>query len=219
MRQPQTAVLKRTHGKIVERQARGDRRRAEIMVAAEEIFLEKGYGNATVDDIAARAGASKATMYKWFGNKETMFAEIVRSRAPDIAYASSEALRANGTLTAILINWAMQVLKLVTTPRSVALFKLILAESPRSPELVQIFYEKGPGTAQAHLADFFRRANAAGKMRCSDPELAARLFISAAFGEGFERALIGLADEKWAQGKGKIHVKEAVAMFLARYGA
>jgi len=200
------------------RQTRGDRRREEILVAAEEIFLEKGYGNATVDDIAARAGASKATMYKWFGNKETMFAEIVRSRAPDIAHASSEALQANGTLSTILINWSMQVLKLVTTPRSVALFKLILAESPRFPELVQIFYEKGPATAQAHLAEFFRRANAARRMHCSDPELAARLFISAAFGEGFERALIGLADEKWAQGKGKIHVKEAVAMFLARYG-
>ncbi len=188
------------------------------MAAAEDVFLEQGYGNATVDNIAARAGASKATMYKQFGSKEALFAEIVRSRAPNIVDASTDALQAEGTLSAVLINWSMRVLKLVTEPRSVALYKLILTEAPRSPELAQIFYEKGPANVQAHIASFFRRATADGLLRCPNAKLASILFTSVVFGEGFERALIGQADQDWYERKAKVHVREAVAMFLARYG-
>jgi hypothetical protein len=84
--------------------------------------------------------------------------------------------------------------------------------------LAGIFYEKGLVTAQIHLTEYFRRATTEGRLRCRNPELAAALFSSAAFGEGFERALIGLAGHDWYPRKAKAHIKEAVAMFLARYG-
>ncbi len=198
------------------RASRGPARLAEILTAAEDVFLEQGYGAATMDDIAARAGASKATMYKHFGSKEALFAEIVSRSVPDITRGSTRALQAEGTLHAVLVNWSLELLKHITPPRSVAMYKLIIAESSRSPELAKIYYEKGPASGQRQLTEFFRQAAADGRMRCPDPKLASRLFMAATFGDGFERAVFVVDPD--SERTTKVYVNEAVAMFLARYG-
>ncbi|MCI0600466.1 MAG: TetR/AcrR family transcriptional regulator, partial [Beijerinckiaceae bacterium] len=63
---------------------RGQKRREEIAAIAERLFLERGFAETTMQLVAARARASKETLYRHFGNKEELFADIVRRRAARI---------------------------------------------------------------------------------------------------------------------------------------
>jgi AcrR family transcriptional regulator len=75
-----TAIVRRTR-------PRGEIRRSEILDAATEVFLENGYGGATIDLVVERAGASKATVYSFFGGKDGLFAAIVEERVERIVAA------------------------------------------------------------------------------------------------------------------------------------
>lgn len=189
------------------------------MDAAEEAFLELGFSNATMDDIAARAGASKATFYKHFGSKEALLAEIVHSRIPDITEPTARAGGNDGRLQALLVEWGLQILRRVSAPRAMALYRLILAELPRAPELGRIFYEQGPVTFQRQLAALLRRATAEGQLDCRNPELAAMQLNSLIFGDSFGWAIVGQVEKPWDERRAREHVGEAVTTFLARYGA
>jgi AcrR family transcriptional regulator len=63
----------------VRKQIRRDANRRSILEAAEKVFGEKGYASATMDDIAAEAQFSKATLYRYFEGKSEVFTEIIRS--------------------------------------------------------------------------------------------------------------------------------------------
>src|SRR5258708_37853826 len=77
---PVTATVRRTR-------PRGEIRRSEILDAATEIFLENGYGGATIDPVVERAGASKGTVYSFFGGQDGLFAAIVEERVQRILAA------------------------------------------------------------------------------------------------------------------------------------
>src|ERR1700719_5026602 len=77
---PATAAERRTR-------PRGEIRRSQILDAAVEVFLDNGYGAATIDLVVERAGASKATVYSFFGGKEGLFAAIVEERVERILTA------------------------------------------------------------------------------------------------------------------------------------
>src|SRR5258705_13319419 len=77
---PTTATVPRTR-------PRGEIRRSQILDAAVEVFLENGYGGATIDLVVGRAGGSKATVYSFFGGKDGLFAAIVEERAERILSA------------------------------------------------------------------------------------------------------------------------------------
>src|SRR5258705_12847249 len=78
---PTTATVPRTR-------PRGEIRRSQILDAAVEVFLENGYGGATIDLVVERAGASKATVYSFFGGKDGLFAAIVED-APSASFPRS----------------------------------------------------------------------------------------------------------------------------------
>src|SRR5258706_12421920 len=77
---PTTATMPRTR-------PRGEIRRSQILDAATEVFLENGYGGATIDLVVERAGASKATGYSFFGGKDGLFAAIGEQRVERIVSA------------------------------------------------------------------------------------------------------------------------------------
>ncbi len=65
-------------------EGRSARKRKAIMAAATQVFLAKGYLGTTIDEIAALAAVSKQTVYKNFGDKEQLFAEIVLATTDEI---------------------------------------------------------------------------------------------------------------------------------------
>src|SRR5260221_14412677 len=69
---------------------RGEIRRAQILDAAVEVFLENGYGGATIDLVVERGGGAKATIYSFFGGKDGLFAAIGEERPESILSAFND---------------------------------------------------------------------------------------------------------------------------------
>ena len=185
---------------------RGVRRRDHILDAATQVFMEEGYAGASIDRIVQLAGGSKATLYRHFNGKAELFAAIMetlvaqmvapieRPAAHDPASGnpvSGNSVAGNRTgLAATLSNFARTYLDVLLEPHSLALYRMVMAEAARFPDLGQGFFERGPGRVAAQLADYLRQE---GRDSASVPvELQAREFLSLARADLHLRALLGV---------------------------
>ncbi|MGA7383546.1 MAG: TetR/AcrR family transcriptional regulator, partial [Methylocella sp.] len=100
--------------KTGQRVPRGHKRREEIAAIAERIFLERGFTETTMQLVAARAVASKETLYRHFGNKEELFAEIVRRRSARITGGQDGELDINGPPREVLGRLGLNLLQFLT---------------------------------------------------------------------------------------------------------
>lgn len=134
-KQPAKSDIKR---RTLRKVPRGARRRLELAEVAERTFLEHGFSDTTMQMIASRAGGSKETLYRHFANKEALFAEIVGRRAMAVTGPES-ALARDGAPEAVLLELGVNLLTLMATTDSLSLFRLVVAEAPRAPELAAVF--------------------------------------------------------------------------------
>lgn len=197
---------------------RGLKRREEIAGVAERVFLERGFTEATMQLIADRAGASKETLYRHFGNKDELFAEIVRRCASQITGERDGDLDWGGAPAEVLRRLGLNLLNFLLRPDSLSFYRIIVAESVRAPELGRIFYAQGPGHVRRKLADYLGAMSERGDLCCPAPELAAKLFLGAIVGNYRLAALVAPDAEPLDNETIGAHVDEAVQLFLARYG-
>jgi len=156
-------------------------RRQALLDAAREVFLEKGYASATIDEVVARAGGSKATVYSLFENKEGLFAALVAEAAEEL----SELVKSyplDGQIRDVLRDFGQHYLEILTRPERTALFRLVLGECGRVPEVGDIFYRTGPQVIFQRVAELLRAAAARGQIAIADPEGMAHFFIDAVRG-------------------------------------
>jgi AcrR family transcriptional regulator len=182
---PTTATVPRTR-------PRGEIRRSQILDAAVEVFLENGYGGATIDLVVERAGASKATVYSFFGGKDGLFAAIVEERAERILSAFGDPEVIHSDVRHALAHIAERYMEVVMAPDAVGLWRLIIAEGVRFPELARTFYQLGPERTQEHLAGMLSVWRDRGLIRLDDPKLAAVQFFDSVGGELHRRAMAGV---------------------------
>lgn len=151
-------------------------RRRAFLEAATAAFLEKGYANTTLDDVIARSGGSRQTLYALFGGKQGLFEAIMRDRC-DTIFA---ALDADGMLDRppddVLVDFGVRLLGVVCAPEAVGIYRLVVAESVSMPDLAERFWSAGPGRTHALLARYIREQVRRGVLRVSDPEQAAHQF-------------------------------------------
>jgi AcrR family transcriptional regulator len=195
---------------------RGRQRREQLVCVAEKVFLEHGFADSTMQTIATRAGASKETLYRHFACKEALFAEVIGRRAQQIAGPES-ALSRKAPPRRVLFELGCGVLKLMTQGEVVPLLRLVIAETPRTPELGAILYAKGPGATLDRLTEYLRAATARGELDCRRPARAAKMFLGAVIANYRVLALINPPKKPIAETEIRDHVRGAVAMFLAYY--
>lgn len=161
--------------------------RARILEAALDTFCEKGYG-ACVDDIARRAGVVKQTLYHHYGSKDSLFREaltgLVNVLLVDLGARS-------GSLREDLLRFAESFRSQAISEQGLALHRMLVAESPRFPELAQAVFETWQ-LAGAELARLLREAMASGELRQDDPEFAADMLISLLIGTERDLRLLGM---------------------------
>jgi len=197
---------------------RGQKRREEIAAIAERIFLERGFTETTMQLVAVRAGASKETLYRHFGNKEELFAEIVRRRSTRITGGRDGELDMNGTPREVLGRLGLNLLQFLTRADSLSFYRIMVAEASRAPDLGRIFYAQGPARVLGEVARYLGCATRRGGLRCPEPELAAKLFLGAILANHQVLGLIAPGLEPFKEKKMRAHAEEAVSLFLARYG-
>ena len=150
-------------------------KRDAILEAARKVFMDVGFGAASMDSIANEAKVSKQTVYNHFGSKEELFAAMVRYYVEQKLIVFSEAAKSGGpeeTLKAM----AHQFLDHGSAEQRVAMYRILMAESPRFPELGSIFYDAGPAVVRKFLADYLAEQHKRGTLNVVDPALAAEQF-------------------------------------------
>lgn len=144
-----------------------------ILSAARESFLEKGFHASTIEDIAARAGVSKVTLYNRFGDKEALFEEMVRGEVGRMNALFEPSVDGPMPLADRLTAIGTALLEMLFEPDHVRFDRLISGEIAQSPKLAKRFFEAAPGKCRGALAAIIEAAAAAGEVEVDDAELAA----------------------------------------------
>jgi AcrR family transcriptional regulator len=174
------------------RRPRGETRRAEVLDAATAVFLEHGYAGATIELVVARAGASKTTIYSFFGDKKGLFTALIEERAERILAGVADIEIGNVDVRTGLTRIAQQYLDVVMRPEAIGLYRLILAEGPRFPDLVNSYYRVGQNRVTARVAEALRIWAERGRVSAEDPDRIAIQFLDTIRGELHLRAIAGL---------------------------
>ena len=156
---------------------RPDDRPREILAAALEVFGEQGLAGAKLDEIAARAGLSKATLYHYFPGKDALFRELVR-RSVQEATLGALPPDAEGTAVERLRAFMRGFWTRLNTPGFHALYRLVLGELHHFPELTRFYAEEIAGTTVDFVARLVEEGIAAGELRPVDPRAAGRTLIA-----------------------------------------
>ena len=189
-----------------------------LLNAATEVFLEKGFAATSVDEIAARAKASKLTFYHHFGNKEKLFEAIVMRLNATMFRGLADALQADIPMDQALHRFIKQLAEMLYTDQAVKLVRVLHAEAARFPELAEIFDKAGPQRAHALLAEYFKLQIRKGHMLRVDPLTAADHLIHMSLGEAFRRVLLGLASTPSPKDVER-RINEALKVFMRAFAA
>ncbi|HEY8466987.1 MAG TPA: TetR/AcrR family transcriptional regulator [Solirubrobacterales bacterium] len=209
-----------TEGRAREGAARrSPAKREAILDAATDLFLRGGYLGTTVDQIAARAGVAKQTVYEHFGGKEALFNEIVLRTIDQVGRPFFELIadtEDGEDVESWLRDLARRLVRVVREPRLLELRRLVIAEVGRFPELGRVFAERGHGRTVEALQAKFERLREAGLLAVEDAGLAAQQFNWLVLSIPINRAMFDprarfTEDEldRWAD--------EAVRIFRAAY--
>jgi AcrR family transcriptional regulator len=145
-------------------------RPGEILAAALACFKERGFAGTRLEDVAARAGVTKGTIYLYYSSKEELFKSIVRGElVPNLEHleaALAEPGPASALLERLVSFWAQTV---APSPLSI-IPKIVIAEAGNFPELARFFLETGPHRMLRLIASVLRRGIARGEFRPVDVE-------------------------------------------------
>jgi AcrR family transcriptional regulator len=170
-----TSERKRGRPTAAERRAR----EAEILSVSLGVFLRCGFAGATIAELAGAAKVTKRTIYSYFGDKDALFAAMVKDLAVGV---SLDATTDRGTLEAL----AARVIMRVHSDELVGLHRLVIAEAGRFPELAKVLHTNGDARHVARLADHIRAE------RGPEYEYLAEPLFSLLLGEKHRRRLLGI---------------------------
>ncbi|MGX1952510.1 TetR/AcrR family transcriptional regulator [Streptomyces anulatus] len=193
-----------------------EEKRAAILRAATRLFLDSGYDRTSLAKIAEAAGVSKATLFKQFPTKAALFDAIVTVSWQ--AGEGDEDAPPPGDFRAGLALIGRRYADLLMRPDMADLFRIVIAELPRFPELAESQFHRGKMPYFDSVRRYLKAEQEAGTVRLEDPELAATQFLGMISNYVFWPRLL-LAH--WAPDGAAVEsvVDEAVLMMAARYAA
>ncbi|GAA1569786.1 TetR/AcrR family transcriptional regulator [Kribbella hippodromi] len=208
----------------VETEGRTPRKRRAILAAATEVFLQHGYLGASMDEVAAKAGVSKQTVYKQFENKERLFAEIVGGTSDQLMDGLQQAYddTLDGAVDAreALRALAYRLLQSLTADNVLQLRRLVIAEADRFPEVCGAWFTNGFEQSLDALGKALTRLTERGLLRqLDDPTLAAYQFAGLVMYKPMNRAMFAGTRQRPKPGELETLADQAANVFLAAYGS
>lgn len=150
-------------------------KRGAILDAASQLFLELGYDRTSLAKIAERAGVSRATLFKQFPSKASLFDDMVRQswRTDDDELVTPPA----GDVQAGLVELGTQYAALISTREMTDLFRIVISELPRFPELAGAQFSLGKMPYFQRVRDYLESEVAAGTATVADLDLTSTQFL------------------------------------------
>ncbi|TWI61586.1 TetR family transcriptional regulator [Pseudoduganella lurida] len=159
---------------------RKDARPHELLSAALDLFVDRGYAATRLEDVARRAGVSKGTLYLYFENKQELFKAVVRENIVQVIgraesdVAAADDVSCSELLRTMLRRWWTDV----AATRASGLAKLIMAEAGNFPEIAQFYNDEVIARGHALLSSIVRRGIERGEFAPVDPDVMTRVLTA-----------------------------------------
>jgi AcrR family transcriptional regulator len=151
-------------------QRRAEDRPREICAAALEVFAEKGFAAAKLDEIARRAGVSKGTLYLYFTDKEELFRAVVRDTvSPNIDHVRDAIMAVDLPFAQIAPMFLARLASVAATMPLGSVVKMVIGESGNFPELAKIWQEQVVDKALGIMVGLIETAQHRGEVRVGNP--------------------------------------------------
>ncbi|WP_397448347.1 TetR/AcrR family transcriptional regulator [Pseudomonas sp. NA-150] len=186
------------------------RKRSAILDGAKTVFLSLGFGLATMDDVASAAGVGKQTVYRHFGSKEALFVGLVISMCAQVGLglASAQGEQSDDSPEVELRELGWLLAQNLIAPDNLMLYRAIVAEAVRLPELGQVFYENGAKVVRAFAAKILRK-----RFDESTAAMRAATFVQLVLGDAYLELTIGYSVPD-VEARFALQIDEAVAAAL-----
>jgi AcrR family transcriptional regulator len=169
--------------------------RGRILEAAFAAFMGSGYAAASTLEIATRARVSKRELYALVGNKQEMLVACIEERARRLQVPTDlPRPRDRETLEHLLVSFGTQLVREISDPTVVAVFRLAIAEAVRAPEVARALDSIGRETSRTALRKIMAEAKASGLLEGRPAELAEQ-FGTLLLGDLMVSLLLGVAPQ------------------------
>jgi TetR/AcrR family transcriptional regulator, mexJK operon transcriptional repressor len=193
-------------------------RREQLVAVAEQLFLQHGFANTSVNTIVREAGGSLATLYAEFGSKEALFESVLSARAERFFPEDHRVPRRPFSTRTELRDLAAHMLRRMLSEDGLAVYRLAVHEAPRFPALRKALLEVGLPGLLKRTAKYLEQLVDAGALRIDASEQAMRTaasrFIALVQGQMVFSAACG---GEYSARERTAHVDAAVEAFLAIY--
>jgi AcrR family transcriptional regulator len=193
-----------------------EQRHEELLAVALDMFLESGFEQTTMEEIATQVGMSKRTVYARYEDKGALFKAAVR-RAIErytVPRAALEAVATDGLEETLAAIARLRIANLAT-PVATKLQRILSAQSYRFPELFKAAFEEGAGPTISFLCDLFVRYSKLGEINVTEPQRAAAAFLSLVVGGPARIIVSGNVLDGTEMER---HIRFAVGLFLGGVG-
>ena len=158
---------------------RKEARPQELLDAALDLFVERGFAATRLDDVAKQAGVSKGTLYLYFANKEELFKAVVReSVVPVLGEAETMAQDFVGSSADLFRDIMLGWWERIGDTKLSGITKLIMAESGNFPELAAFYNEEVILRSNSMIARVLERGIASGEFRKIDITQSIRVIVA-----------------------------------------
>lgn len=188
--------------------------RGRILEATAGVFLEKGFARASTGEIARRAHTSKQTLYALFPTKADLFAGVMRAHTDRLLSRHAEFIASHESPAQTLNEMGYQMLSMFSAPQFLALYRILVAEAHRFPDLARQLWcacmERGYG----HLGDYLKSRRIGGPAY----RRSAEQFVSFVLGDFIVNAMLN-PDLELSKASLRKRVRNAVEDFLKLHTA
>lgn len=160
------------------RKRRPEARPGEILSAALDLFSERGFAATRLEDVATRAGLSKAAIYLYFEDKTALLEAVVRETAGGaIANVRQNIASHRGDTGQLLAQLLLVMAGRLTGTKLPDLIKLVISESRSHPEIGRLYLDTVVLVAMPMVQSLIERGIAAGEFRAVDAKLAVKSLV------------------------------------------
>jgi len=169
-------------------------RQRKLLAAARALFHEKGFAATSIDDIIARTGGSKGSLYIYFASKYDLFELIVREEAGRFSQALTSTLAKAEHNEVGLHKIAEHLLLIATNDETIGLLRMVIAERHKYPRIGEIYYAI-IAPMQEKVRQIFRQFSQVRGGCTSEPDFLADLFLSTVVADAQLAILTGQTDD------------------------
>lgn len=158
---------------------RKEARPQELLSAALDLFVERGYQATRLEDVAKNAGVSKGTLYLYFTNKEDLFKAVVRENVVPVLGAAEETVeRFEGDSATLFRDIMMGWWNRIGNTKLSGITKLMMAESGNFPDVARFYHEEVISRGNALIVRMLERGIKRGEFRAIDAQQAMQVIVA-----------------------------------------